>query len=67
MLVSQHQVAQMSSVIDKLRSEGIYGVAGSASQYRWADVVVWGCIPIEVKTMNLEKGGSFLFTPRQRE
>lgn len=53
-------------VIDKMRSEGIYAVSGSATEYSWGDVVAWGCVVIEVKTAYFNGYSyQFGFTPTQ--
>src|SRR4051812_27640083 len=48
-------------VIEKLNSMGIFAVAGSSSPYKWADIVVWGCIRIEVKTCVTDSNADFTF------
>jgi len=40
-------------VIKKLRSLGIYAAPGKSSEWKWVDVVAWGCVRIEVKTSHL--------------
>ena len=53
-------------VIEKLRRMGIYAVSGSATQYSWVDIVVWGCVLIEVKTSYFDGYQfHFNFTPVQ--
>lgn len=48
-------------VIDRLKQFGIFAASGKASEYKWTDVVAWGCIPIEVKTATLDKNGQYVF------
>lgn len=48
-------------VIDQLKQLGIFATTGKASDYKWTDVVAWGCIPIEVKTATLDKEGQYTF------
>lgn len=40
-------------VINQLRSMGIYAAPGKSSEYRYVDVVAWGCVRIEVKYSSL--------------
>jgi len=56
-------------VINRLKQFGIFAASGKASEYKWTDVVAWGCIPIEVKTATLDKDGhyTFSFTHKQIE
>ncbi len=49
-------------VVEKLRSLGIYSVTGKSSEFRWADVVAWGCVRIEVKSATLNKANVFSFS-----
>lgn len=58
-----------NKVIAQLNFQGIYAVSGKATQFRWCDVVAWGCVTIEVKTSKLNKRGmyQFAFTPMQRK
>jgi len=48
-------------VIAQLKRMGIFATNGKASDYKRVDVVVWGCIPIEVKTATLDKNGQYVF------
>jgi len=56
-------------VISKLRSLGIFATSGKASEFKWCDVVAWGCVTIEVKTSALPKDKKFKFnfTPVQQK
>lgn len=49
-------------VIDRLKQFGIFAASGKASEYKWTDVVAWGCIPIEVKTATLDVNGQYVFS-----
>jgi hypothetical protein len=48
-------------VINKLRSLGVYAAPGKSSEFKWLDVVAWGCVRIEVKTATLNSQGAFHF------
>lgn len=52
-------------VISRLKNYGIYAAPGKASVWKWADVVAWGCVRIEVKT-SAPHDGRFLFGNRSR-
>ncbi len=66
----KHEASHQSEqyVIDVLKSQGIYCAAGKSSEYKYCDLIAWGCVRIEVKTAN-QKDGAFMFTstPRQQE
>lgn len=57
------------TVIEHLKSMGIYAAPGKCSEWRWVDVVAWGCVRIEVKSSTLYPDNTyvFTFTPRQRQ
>lgn len=40
------------AVVERLRSEGIYAMPGVLTEYRYVDVVAFGCVAIEVRTSN---------------
>lgn len=48
-------------VVERLKSLGIYSITGKSSEFRWADVVAWGCVRIEVKTARLNQANTFSF------
>ena len=47
--------------VKKLRSMGIYAVAGKASEFNHVDVVARGCVRIEVKFSDKKSDGTFTF------
>lgn len=49
-------------VIEKLKSMGIYAAPGKSSEWKHIDVVVWGCVKIEVKMANAKPNGSYQFS-----
>lgn len=55
-------------VIEYLKNMGIYAAPGKCSEWRWIDVVAWGCVLIEVKSSTLRPDNTytFNFTPTQR-
>lgn len=55
------------SIINLLRARGIYATAGKNSEYKYVDVVAWGCVKIEVKFSHITPRCRFnwTFTPTQ--
>lgn len=43
-------VESQQIVMDRLRSLGVYSCPGKDSEFKYIDVVAWGCVKIEVKT-----------------
>lgn len=48
-------------VINKLRDLKIYAAPGKCSEWKWVDVIAWGCVKIEVKFSNLNIRGRYEF------
>ena len=55
---SRTEVVQPGEIaaIDKLKSLGIYAAPGKCSEFKWVDVVAWGCVRIEVKYTSSSDG-----------
>jgi hypothetical protein len=45
--------------IEKLHSVGIFAQPGRVTHYKYADVVAWGCVLIEIRTANISKVGTY--------
>jgi hypothetical protein len=61
--------ASEQDVIDLLRNQGVYAAPGKCSEWKWCDVVAWGCVRVEVKRAKQDENGCFMFssTPHQRK
>lgn len=60
-------IEHQNDLISILRRRGLYASPGKSSEYAYADVVVWGCVRIEVK-LGEPNGGhmwKFRFTQKQ--
>ncbi len=57
------------TVIEYLKSIGIYAAPGKCSEWRWVDVIAWGCVRIEVKSSTLYSDNTYVFsfTPNQQQ
>lgn len=55
-------------LIEYLRNHNIYAAPGKCSEWKWVDVIAWGCVRIEVKySRNLQQRFSFTFSNKQRK
>lgn len=61
-------VAHQNDLIRILRGMGMYASPGKSSEYAYADVVVWGCVRVEVKLgqQHTSNRWSFHFTEKQQ-
>jgi hypothetical protein len=60
------QIESHNLLIDELGYHGIYACPGSASNFKYVDIVAWGCIQIEIKAASNTNGSfKFGFTPDQ--
>jgi len=59
-------VVHEQELINKLASVGIPALPGKALAHKWADVIAWGCVMIEVKLATFDgRSYSWTFTPKQ--
>lgn len=67
--VNKSGVPHEQDIINLLCSIGIYACSGKRSQFRWTDIVAWGCVQIEAKLGLEQRSNTFLFrfTPKQRK
>lgn len=49
------------ALVATLVKNGIFATRGRVTQFKRADVVAWGCVPIELKTSTVHKRGEFRF------
>lgn len=54
-------------IINKLKSLNIYAAPGKCSEWKWCDVVAWGCVKVEVKTANQNEKGMFIFSTSRKQ
>lgn len=54
-------------IINKLKSLNIYAAPGKCSEWKWCDVVAWGCVKLEVKTANQSEKGAFIFSTSRNQ
>lgn len=60
-------IASESDVIARFLENGMPALPGKALGHQWADVVVWGCILVEVKAAHLIDGAfTYTFSSAQR-
>lgn len=61
-------VVHEQELIDKLATLGIPALPGKALAHKWADVIAWGCVMIEVKLATFDgRSYHWTFTPQQQQ